>query len=112
MASAVKRVGAFFVTAGGVEHETEHTGPLARAVPRKRWVPARTKLPTTRPCAPPVVGGSGIMNRSGPRSAALFVAGGAQRGIVNKFGSLAMFAAIRRASSAGHDPGVHPRPAL
>ena len=43
----------FAITVGGVEHETEHTGPLARAAPRNRRVPARTKFPTTRPCAPP-----------------------------------------------------------
>ena len=42
-----------YVTAGGVEHETEHTGPLGRAAPRNRRVPARTRFPTTRPCAPP-----------------------------------------------------------
>jgi CheY-like chemotaxis protein len=41
------------VTVSGVEHETEHTGLLGRAVPRKRRVPARTKFPTTPPCAPP-----------------------------------------------------------
>ena len=36
-----------------MEHETEHTGQLARAATRKPRVPARTKFPIPRPCAPP-----------------------------------------------------------
>jgi hypothetical protein len=32
------------VTVGGAERETVHTGPLARAVPRQRRVPARTLM--------------------------------------------------------------------
>ena len=42
------------VTAGGVEHETEHKGQLARAATRKPRVPARTKFPIPRPCASPL----------------------------------------------------------
>ena len=41
------------VTAAGAEHETEHTGQLARTATGKPRVPARTKFPTLRPCAPP-----------------------------------------------------------
>jgi hypothetical protein len=52
------------VTAGGVEHETEHKGQLARAATRKPRVPARTEFPTPRPCAPPNFSVTVVVDRS------------------------------------------------
>ena len=52
------------VTAGGVEHETEHKGQLARAATRKPRVPARTKFSTPPPCAPPNFSVTVVVDRS------------------------------------------------
>src|SRR6516225_5542080 len=52
------------VTAGGVEHEREHTGQLTQAAARKPRVPARTKFPTPRPCGPPNFSVTILVDRS------------------------------------------------
>jgi hypothetical protein len=70
---------------GGVEHETAHTGQLARAALSKRRAPARTKFPTIRPCASPWLAARNYGPKSGHVPPSSLSQGGVRSGIVNKF---------------------------
>ena len=78
----------FRFTVVGCPVATEHTGPLSRAAPQKQRQHQQKFPPHVH--ALPIVGQHGTMTEVEPRSADLFVAGRAQRSIVNKFGIIAL----------------------